>query len=86
MNPVSWYSSRHPLFVMAEKAWRLGARFGEGHSFVSAFVNGKELNVFASEGTKHDWFQSIYRFTSTDARNRDASVPAACRFSSRRAP
>ncbi|HOH30721.1 MAG TPA: hypothetical protein PLC40_13670 [Candidatus Hydrogenedentes bacterium] len=25
------------------------ARFGEGHSFVSAFVNGDELNVFATE-------------------------------------
>jgi len=42
------------------------ARFGEGHSFVNAFVNGQELHVFASEGTDRDWFQSIYRFTSTD--------------------
>jgi hypothetical protein len=29
-------------------------------------VNGPELNVFASEGSNRDWFQSIYRFTSTD--------------------
>ena len=42
------------------------ARFGEGHNFASAYVNGSELNVFASEGTDRDWFQSIYRFTSTD--------------------
>jgi beta-xylosidase len=29
-------------------------------------VSGPELNVFASEGTNHDWFQSIHRFSSTD--------------------
>jgi hypothetical protein len=42
------------------------ARFGKGHSFVNAFVNGQELHVFASEGTDRDWFQSIYHFTTTD--------------------
>ncbi|WP_145952070.1 hypothetical protein [Paludisphaera borealis] len=41
------------------------ARFGEGHSFANAIVNGDELSVFASEGDKN-WFHSIYRFTSTD--------------------
>jgi len=39
-------------------------RFGEGHSFVSAFVRGNELHVFASEYTE-DWAQSIYHFVST---------------------
>jgi hypothetical protein len=46
------------------------ARFGEGHSFASAFVSSpssvEELHVFASEGTDRDWFQSIWRFSSTD--------------------
>jgi hypothetical protein len=42
------------------------ARFGEGHSFVNAFVNGQELHVFGSEGTNRNWFQSIDHFTSTD--------------------
>ncbi len=42
------------------------ARFGEGHSFANAYVNDHELNVFASEGSNRDWFQSIYRFSSSD--------------------
>ncbi len=42
------------------------ARFGAGHSFVSAFVNGPELHVFASQGTNRDWFKSIDHFSSTD--------------------
>lgn len=42
------------------------SRFGEGHSFANAFVNGPELHVFASEGTNRDWFQSLYHFSSRD--------------------
>jgi hypothetical protein len=42
------------------------ARFAPGHSFVNAFVDGKQMNVFASQGTDQDWFQSIYRFASDD--------------------
>jgi hypothetical protein len=42
------------------------ARFGEGHSFVNALVVGSDLHVFASEGSNHDWFQSIHHFTSSD--------------------
>jgi hypothetical protein len=45
------------------------ARFGEGHSFASALVNGNELNVFASQGSNRDWFQSIHRFRTTDLTN-----------------
>ncbi len=54
-------------------------RFGEGHSFANAFVNGPELNVFASEGTDRDWFQSLYRFSSTDLKNwkRELAIPQA---------
>ena len=52
-------------------------RFGEGYSFVNAFVNGPELHVFASEGTNRDWFQSIYHFSSTDLKTwkRELAIP-----------
>lgn len=52
------------------------ARFGEGHSFVSA-VNGPELHVFASQGTNRDWFKSIYHFWSTDLKTwkRELAIP-----------
>jgi hypothetical protein len=55
------------------------AQFGEGHSFANAFVRGDELNVFASEGTNRDWFQSLYRFWSTDLTNwsRALAIPQA---------
>ena len=45
------------------------ARFGQGHSFVSAYVNGKELNVFALEFTDFGRIMKssgIDRLTSTD--------------------
>ncbi|MCC7376881.1 MAG: hypothetical protein IT581_19640 [Verrucomicrobiales bacterium] len=41
-------------------------RFGEGHSFANAVVDGDQLHVFASEGTDRDWFQSLYQFTTRD--------------------
>ena len=42
------------------------ARFGAGHSFVNAFVNGPEMHVFASQADNKDWFHDIYHFSSTD--------------------
>jgi hypothetical protein len=42
------------------------ARFGFGFSFVNAFVDGDTLHIFASEGTKDDWFHDIYHFSTTD--------------------
>ncbi|MBX7258675.1 MAG: family 43 glycosylhydrolase [Candidatus Hydrogenedentes bacterium] len=42
------------------------AKFGDTFSFVSAYVNGEELNVFATENTDDDWTHDIYRFWSTD--------------------
>ncbi len=53
------------------------ARFGIGHSFVSAFVDGKILRIFASQGTNDDWFKSIYQFTTTDMKtwNRKLAIP-----------
>ncbi|MBN2296493.1 MAG: hypothetical protein JXM70_28960 [Pirellulales bacterium] len=53
------------------------ARFGEGHSFVSAFVDGEVLHIFASQGTDHDWFKSIYHFTTNDLKTwkREQAIP-----------
>jgi hypothetical protein len=65
-NNTDGYKPSMYLFIRDLRTGQEIARFGEGHSFVNAFVNGPELNVFASEGTNRDWFQSIYRFTSTD--------------------
>jgi hypothetical protein len=48
------------------------ARFGQGHSFVSAIVNGNELNVFALEFTDFGRvmnFNGIDRITTTDLKN-----------------
>ncbi len=65
------------LFVRDLATGQELARFGEGHSFVSGFVNGAELNVFASEGTNRDWFQGIYRFSTTDLKTwkRELAIP-----------
>ncbi|MDP2337023.1 MAG: hypothetical protein Q8N05_11365 [Bacteroidota bacterium] len=48
------------------------ARFGQGHSFVSAYVNGNELNVFALEFTDFGRVMNstgIDRLTTTDLIN-----------------
>jgi hypothetical protein len=52
-------------------------RFGEGHSFANAFVDGSQLHVFASEGTNRDWFQSLYHFSSRDLKTwtRELAIP-----------
>ena len=57
------------LFVVDLLTSQELARFGETFSFVSAFVNGDQLNVFATEYTDDDWTHDIYRFTSTDLKN-----------------
>ena len=41
-------------------------RFGAGHSFVSALVDGPTLHVWGSRGTNRDWFGSIDHLASTD--------------------
>jgi len=48
------------------------ARFGQGHSFVSAYVNGNELNVFALEFTDFGRIMNssgIDRLTTTDLKS-----------------
>ena len=42
------------------------ARLGKGFSFVSAFVNGDEMNVFGTVNTNKEWTKDIFRFWSTD--------------------
>lgn len=73
------YTRSMHLFARDLVTGRDLAVFGEGHSFANAYVRDNELNVFASEGTNHDWFQSLYRFWSTDLTNwqRTLAIPQA---------
>jgi len=54
------------LFIEDLRTGEELTRFGKTFSFVSAFVNGKEMNVFATENTDKDWTHDIFRFWSTD--------------------
>jgi len=76
-NKTDEYKQSMYLYILDLATGREVARFGKGHSFANAFVNGKELNVFASEGTDRDWFQSLYRFSSTDLKTwkRELAIP-----------
>lgn len=60
------YKASMYLFIRDLTSGAEVCRFGEGHSFASAYVEGDRLHVFGSEGTDRDWFQSIFHFTSTD--------------------
>jgi hypothetical protein len=65
-NKTDDYTNSMYLYALDLTTGREIARFATGHSFANAFVNGPELNVFASEGTNRDWFQSLYRFWTTN--------------------
>ncbi len=57
------------LFILDLTTGQEVARFGKGHSFVSAFVNGSELHVFATEFTDFGHTintKCINRFSTTD--------------------
>lgn len=57
------------LFITDLTTGQEVARFGKSHSFVSAFVNGAELNVFATEFTDFGDVintKRINRFSTTD--------------------
>jgi hypothetical protein len=57
------------LFITDLTTGQEVARFGKSHSFVSAFVNGPELNVFATEFTDFGHVintKCINRFSTTD--------------------
>lgn len=68
-NKTDAYKKSMYLYIKDLATGNEIARFGEGHSFANAYVQGSELNVFASEGTDHDWFQSLHRFWSTNLTN-----------------
>lgn len=76
-NNTDEYTKNVYLFIRDLATGEEVARFGEGYSFVSAFVEGPVLHVFASECTNHDWFHDIYHFTSTDLKTwkRELAIP-----------
>jgi len=78
-NKTDEYKRSMYLYIQDLTTGREVARFGEGHSFANAFANGPELSVFASEGTDRDWFQSLYRFSTTDLKTwkRALAIPQA---------
>jgi hypothetical protein len=78
-NRTDGYTKSMHLYVMDLATGKEVAEFGEGHSFANAFVNGPELSVFASEGTNRDWFQSLYRFSTSDLKTwkRELAIPQA---------
>jgi len=65
-NNTDGYTKSMYLYVLDLNTGNEVCRFGEGHSFANAFVNGPELHVFASEGSNRDWFQSLYHFSTRD--------------------
>jgi hypothetical protein len=71
------YTKRMHLYIQDLATGQEIARFGEGHTFANAIVNGPELHVFASQGTDNDWVKSIYHFVSTDLKTwkRELAIP-----------
>jgi hypothetical protein len=65
-NNTDGYTRSMYLYVVDLCTGNELCRFGEGHSFANAFVDGPVLHVFASEGTNRDWFQSLYHFSTRD--------------------
>ncbi|MBN2316837.1 MAG: hypothetical protein JXM79_23110, partial [Sedimentisphaerales bacterium] len=76
-NNTDEYKKSMYLYVTDLSTGDEVCRFGEGHSFANAFVNGPELHVFASEGSNHDWFQSLYHFSTRDLKTwkREPAIP-----------
>jgi hypothetical protein len=65
-NNTDGYTKSMYLYIVDLCTGNELCRFGEGHSFANAFVDGPELHVFASEGTNRDWFGSLYHFSTRD--------------------
>jgi hypothetical protein len=76
-NKTDDYTKSMYLYILDLETGREVCRFGEGHSFANAFVNGPELHVFASQGSNRDWFQSLDHFSSRDLKTwkRELAVP-----------
>jgi lysophospholipase L1-like esterase len=54
------------LFIQDLTTGQEAARLGTGFSFVSAFVNGDEMNVFGTMSTNKEWTKDVFRFWSAD--------------------
>ncbi|MBN1341300.1 MAG: alpha-L-fucosidase [Phycisphaerae bacterium] len=67
-RPVKSTAKDMYLFIEDLTTGEEVTRFGQGFSFVSAIVVGKEMNVFATQygDTEAEWTKDIYRFWSTD--------------------
>jgi hypothetical protein len=76
-NHTDGYTKSMYLCILDLATGEQVCRFGEGHSFANAFVDGSQLHVFASEGTNRDWFQSLYHFSTTDLKTwkRELAIP-----------
>jgi hypothetical protein len=76
-NHTDGYTRSMYLYIVDLATGEQVCRFGAGHSFANAFVDGSQLHVFASEGTNRDWFQSLYHFSATDLKTwkRELAVP-----------
>ena len=57
------------LFIQDMVTGQEVARLGTGFSFVSALVDGEELNVFATVNTNDQWTKDVYRFWSSDLKS-----------------
>jgi len=68
VRPLNTKAQGFYLFVQDMRTGDEVTRFGETCSFVSAFVQGKTLSVFATENTDDDWTHDVYRFWSDDLR------------------
>jgi hypothetical protein len=76
-NNTDGYTKSMYLYVLDLNTGDEVYRFGEGHSFANAFVDGPQLHVFASEGSNRDWFQSLYHFSTRDLKTwkREPAIP-----------
>jgi len=57
------------LFIADLATGQEVAKLGLGFSFVSAIVNGDEMNVFGTRNTNQEWTKDVYRFWSSDLKN-----------------
>jgi len=67
----------HYLYLLDLESKKEIARFGEGFSLGSAFVEGDTLHVFAAEATENDWFHDIHHLSSADLKTwrRELAIP-----------
>ena len=65
------------MYIVDLTTTEIISRFGINFAFHCAYVDGTDLNVFATEDTKNEWTASIYRFWTTDLKewNRELVIP-----------